>query len=299
MMPAGKVNDESRGSPALAQLGTLGREPAMVQIAPTWRVENTMLCVYRGPARAGSEYVGDIAVYVAEHGNDKTGKVAGLIVAPVVAGKVVGYWQARKTGADRCVCGNCQHRSKASGGNGTCYVGNGSQVGMGLDARLRKADALTPEPADLAGYLRTLRRGGASALRSAVWGDAGALPVDVWQTIESAATDARLPVLGYTHAALDGVPHLRASHVASVDGEAYTPDGWRSFRVADPGAKPRAGEFACPASAERGHVTTCGTCLACGTVGNAQDRRSVVIWRHDMAGQVAARRLRDLTISVR
>lgn len=259
-----------------------------------------MLCVYRGPARAGSEYTGEIAAFVRDHGNAKTGVVAGLTIAPMRDGKVVPYWEARKTGSDAGVCGNCDHRSKAAGGNGTCYVGNGSQVGMGL-AWLGKTDALPVESGDdLATYLRHLRRRqGARAFRSAIWGDAGALPADVWQTIEAAVTDAGLPVLGYTHAQLDGVPHLRASHVASLDGDACAPDGWRSFRVVEPGERPRAGEFACPASFERGHKVSCGDCLACGTVGNAQERRSVSIWRHDTAGRIAAKRIGELRLSIR
>jgi hypothetical protein len=257
-----------------------------------------MLCVYRGPARAGSEYHGDIAAFVRLHGNTKVGIVAGLTIAPMRDGKVVTYWDARRTGADACVCGNCPHRSKPAGGNGTCYVGNGSQVGMGL-AWLGKTDALPVESgAELATYLRHARkREGVKAFRSAVWGDAGALPVDVWQAIETACADAGLPVLGYTHAQLDGVPHLLASHVASIDGEACTPAGWRSFRVAAPGARPRAGEFACPASFERGHKLSCGDCLACGTIGNTQNRRSVVIWQHDTASQHVAKRLASLSIA--
>ena len=189
-----------------------------------------MLCVYRGPARTGSEYHGEIAVFVRLHGNAKTGVVAGLTIAPMRNGKVVTYFNARKTGADGCVCGNCQHRSKPAGGNGTCYVGNGSQVGMGL-AWLGKTDTLPVETGDdLAAYLRhARRREGAKALRSAVWGDAGALPVDVWQTIETACADSGLPILGYTHASLDGVPHLRASHVASIDGDACA---WSSLASA-------------------------------------------------------------------
>lgn len=260
------------------------------------------LCVYRGPARAGSEYRSDVAAFVRVHGNDKTGHVVGLTVAPVVGGQVVDYWTARKTGQDGIVCGNCAHRSKPAGGNGSCYVGNGSQVGMGL-AWLAKTDALPVEDgAELVAFLRHARkREGARAFRSAIWGDAGALPVAVWQTIEQACADAGLPILGYTHAELSGVPHLRASHVASIDGDACTPDGWRSFRVAEPGARPRAGvEFACPASAERGHKVSCGECLACGSVGNAQERRSVVIWQHNSAGQHATRKLlADLRLSVR
>ena len=176
------------------------------------------------------------------------------------------------------VCGGCAHRSKAAGGNGTCYVGNGSQVGMGLQW-LARGDQV-PFDSDVRAYLRASRRRGTVALRSAIWGDAGALPVDVWQTVAQACADVGLAVLGYTHADLAGVDHLRATHVASIDGDACTPDGRRSFRVADPGTTPRRGaEFACPASAERGHVVTCSQCLACGSVGNAGDRRSVVIWR--------------------
>lgn len=237
--------------------------------------------VYAGPSRYNGE---PIRAYIyAQTGNSKTGMIAGLVVVP----EGMGYWTARKTGGDAAVCGGCRMRSKASGGDGTCYVGNGSQVGMGLKW-LELAGELA---VDLAGAARLIGMFG--VLRSAVWGDAAALPESVWAAIEAISRGQGVPILGYTHGWRTS-RHLVGSHMASVDSAAEAAEaqavGWRTFLVAPAGTRPERSEFACPASAERGKRLTCVDCLACGTDGYRRNARSVVIWKHDSAGQHAIKR---------
>lgn len=237
------------------------------------------LCVYDGPSRFTGR---PIRAYLHEH-ESKTGPVVGLTVAPA---HVRTYWEARKTGCDVDVCGTCPHRSKASGGNGTCYVGNGSQVGMGLGHLLGTGHTL-PVASDR--DVRSVLRG--KTLRSAVWGDAGALPIEAWDRIESAASD----VLGYTHAWTTS-PHLQRSHCASVDTVSECDNagaaGWSFFHVAEPGTKPRADEIHCPASHERGRKLKCIECRKCARSGIAgAGRPGRMIWRHDTAGANATKRL--------
>lgn len=245
------------------------------------------VCIYNGPSYYNGE---PIRAYLVAHHNGKTGAVAGLVVAPV--GQT--YYEARRSGRDSAVCGGCKARSKASGGDGSCYVGNGSQVGMGL-AWLAKAGDL---PVDWSAAQRLI--GMLGTLRSAVWGDAAALPADVWAMIEALARGVGAPILGYTHG-WRVARHLIGSHMASVDSAAEAAEaqalGWRTFRVGEVGERPARGEFSCPASAERGKRLTCGECLQCGTEGYRKQARSTLIWRHDSAGQQAFKRLASLKIA--
>lgn len=242
------------------------------------------IATWRGP----SEYDGtSITAYLAEHENTKTGPVMGLIVAPSTGS----YWQHRKEGTDSAVCGKCPLSIDK-----TCYVGNGSNVGMGVQTTLKKLEGAPIYTASLANWLRGTGR---RVLRSAVWGDAAALPKLAWLRIENAARSAGMDILGYTHGHLtlgyDRIEHLRSTHVVSADSieeanEAVRQD-WRYFRVAPVGTVPHYSlEFACPASAERNHSTTCNQCLACGSVGNSSGRKNVTIWKHDSLSASAARR---------
>lgn len=244
-------------------------------------------CIYSGPSCYNGE---PIRAYLVAHRNGKTGMACGLVITP--AGQT--YWEARRIGADTAVCGGCKARSKASGGDGSCYVGNGSRIGMSL-AWLAKVDDLPVDWKTAGRLLCMLGR-----LRSAVWGDAAALPQDVWATLEALARGIGAPILGYTHG-WRIARHLIGSHMASVDSAAEAAEaqalGWRTFRVGDVGSKPERGEFSCPASAERGHKISCGECLACGTEGYRRGSRSVLIWRHDSAGQQAFKRLSALSLA--
>lgn len=238
------------------------------------------IVLWRGP----STYDGtSITAYLAEHGNTKTGPVIGLIVAPSKGS----YWQHRRSGSDYSVCGACEFRV-----NRTCYVGNGSNVGMGVNTTLVALEGAPVHDGPLVAWLRST---GLRTLRSAVWGDAAALPPKVWQALEHACTLAGLDVLGYTHGhrtlSSSDLEHLRSTHVQSLEGPEVPATGWRYFRAVAPGTAPGAGEFACPASAEQGHKTTCGGCLACGSRGNQLGQRSAVIWQHDTKGQAQGRRL--------
>ena len=121
----------------------------------------------------------------------------------------------------------------------------------------------------------------------------------MWAGLEADVLHLGRPILGYTHGhtllGFAGVEHLRATHVISAesveDALRARAEGWRTFRVQQPGLRPEKGEFRCPAAAERGHKIECGECLACGSVGNDQGRGSAVIWNHSMQGQAATRRV--------
>jgi len=247
------------------------------------------ILLYVGPSR----YDGTtIRVYLyASRGNSKTGKVAGLVIVP---DGVADFFSILRLGLDGSNCGACPFRGLASGGKGGCYTHAGTTP-VALSGLIRSGlalDAVTDVGTAVTDFLQ-YRRGGLrfAALRSAVYGDAAALPVDVWQAIEAACLSLGLPILGYTHGhtalGLRGVDHLRGSHVLSIDATTSADTqalrrsaGWRGFEVVAPGARPAAGSFACPASVERGRKLTCVECKACGSDGYRRNAGDVVIWNH-------------------
>ena len=269
----------------------------MLEITPP---PPNILCFYEGPSNYAAALQArgvpalDTRAYLVMHHNTKTGAVLGLVVAPKDAHN---FWETRRAGEEPSVCGACPLQSAHSPlpGNGQCYVANGSRVGHGVTAWLTRGVALPIcSPGDVR---RMLRR--STVLRSAVWGDAAALPPRVWTSLAKQCEVTGRPVLGYTHGHLllgyDGIAHLKATHVISAesveDALRARAEGWRTFRVQQPGLRPEKGEFRCPAATERGHKIECGECLACGSVGNEQGRGSAVIWNHSMQGQAGTRRV--------
>lgn len=210
--------------------------------------------LYRGPAIGGA-YVGNIHVRAAiATGNDKTARVLTLWVLPDVEGKP---WDAVKAGGDRPCCGDCPNRSEASGGFGICYThAAASQVlSAGAASITRAVDAPVRIPA------------GIRRARSAAFGDAAALPLDVLQAWRDMRDKHGLAPLGYTHAWRTR-PDLMADHMASVDTEAERLEakaaGWRTFRVRPVGAPLMAGERQCPAvEGVRENPIDCDRCGGC------------------------------------
>ncbi len=244
-----------------------------------------LLCLYDGP----SLYDGKrIRAYTYPHYNTKVGTCLGLVVAPAEA---ISYSAVRRAGDDYSVCGSCPKRSKAAGGDGKCYVGNGTRVGMSLYHVLESGVAAPLS--SVAALSEQLTRLDVKQFRSAIWGDVAAIPAEWWLEVDDVLLQHGVATLGYTHGQktlpIEQLIHLQRSHVLSLDGttttdnlDQYAAMGWRWFRNAPPGNRPIPGlEFSCPASHERGQKTTCATCVACGSVGNQQGRRSAIIWAHD------------------
>jgi hypothetical protein len=191
---------------------------------------------------------------------------------------------ALKSGADASICGDCPHRpilAKASGA-APCYV-RVIQAPLVVWKAYKRGIYRTVGAAEAAELLagRNVRLG--------AYGDPAAAPFELWAAI-TAKTASRT---GYTHQWRSTDARFASLTMASADSEAEATAawsaGWRTFRVADVGSAPMAGEARCPASKEAGAKTQCAACKACGGSG-AKARVSMVIWDHSTAGAAKARR---------
>lgn len=238
--------------------------------------------VYRGPSRYGAER---IVAFVAPHAASKIGAgVLGLTIAPesLWTQHSHNWFGVIREGSDKFVCGPCPRRSRAAGGNGSCYTHtSGNGFGISRLSRLVR-EATDQELRDLGGRFQVLR--------SAVWGDAAALPVRAWERLHDLLG---LPVLGYTHDWRSAsTEHLQATHMASCDtvADAHFAQalGWRTFLVTQPGVRPQdlpgLKTGWCPASYEwtggmGKPAVPCSVCRLC-TGGQRASARNVLIWNH-------------------
>lgn len=192
---------------------------------------------------------------------------------------------AIREGSDVSVCGSCPHRSRASGGAGTCYV----NVGQGPLAVFRAFKRGRYPVASLDEAIHMVR---GRAFRIGTYGDPGSVPDagGFWARLTLLATERT----GYTHRWRDVGASLRGLCMASVDSEAEAIEaqslGWATFRVAPFGDRSRLpGEAYCPASEESGRRVICETCpIACnGTLG----MRGVMLGRVIQAHGASKRRV--------
>lgn len=240
--------------------------------------------VWRGPSELDGSPIVCIASCVDKArrdydkgSNHKTGAMAQLYILRSDCSPV----EAKQTGKDISVCGDCIHRK------GSCYVRTEQGPLQVYKAFLRgKYPALTLEQ-------------GAQALdglsvRLGAYGDAAALPSGLLPVLLAKASG----YTGYTHQwRKPSMAHLKPFCMASCDTPEDHKDaiaqGWRAFTIvpkgyySSPSFLAPALSFLCPASEEAGKKLTCSDCLACdGTSGNR--RASVFIPVHGVAHKQAA-----------
>lgn len=236
---------------------------------------HTHTTLWEGP----SAYTGrPVRAVLKGHANTKVGQTLGLWVLPSHTRAL----DSVRDRDDRDQCGDCQHAAHHAR---TCYTHASTRI-------------LWHAPAGLGGTLwQTL--GGVSRavthLRSAVYGDIGALPAEAVQAVRHVRADLGLRPLGYTHA-WSTRPDLASDHMASVDSvqeaQEAAAKGWRYFRTRMPGQPLLPGEVQCPATdeARRSNPITCTRCGLCS--GNAgAGLPSVSAWRHEPAAKAAGRRV--------
>ena len=180
--------------------------------------------------------------------------------------------QSLKDGLDTAVCGNCIHRSKASGGVGDCYTHKNLRRGFAQTGTFKAHDSDGSLPFDLARFEGRRVRFGA-------YGDPAAVPFEVWAEIAGVASG----FTGYTHQWKTADPRFAELFMASADSEQDEVDanakGYRAFRIRLPEESKLRGEIVCPSSEEAGNKTDCATCLQCS--GTALGRKlNIVIIKH-------------------
>ena len=223
--------------------------------------------LWRGPSLLDGSPI--VVIAIKKSGNRKTGRMLQTYILRADQTPVA----AIRSGADASICGSCPHRGIVVGGRNkgrTCYVNIG-QGPTGVYKAFQRGAYPACEDIEALGEKQLVRLG--------TYGDPGAVPGWVWQTLIRSAVGHT----GYTHQ-WQNRPDLKGIVMASADNAqsaaAAHADGWRTFRVAMPGHIDRLPkESICPASAEAGKKLTCETCLACHGASSGR-RGSIVIQAH-------------------
>lgn len=213
------------------------------------------IVIYRGPSLLnGKPIVVIVTGFKHATANPKTGDMLQSWIVTARSTPIKQY----VNGGDDTICGNCKHRSKASGGWGTCYV-SVWQAPNNVHAAWRRG--VYEELND-----NNVHFFDGQHVRLGSYGDPAAVPTKVWERITANAKGWT----GYTHQwnnpNID--KELKKFCMASADTEveklSANAQGWRTFRIRasedDPIMK---GEFVCPASYEGGQKLTCNECGAC------------------------------------
>ena len=208
--------------------------------------------VWEGASRFdGSPIVLIVTGLKRKSSNRKTG----AMVQSYILRRDVAPLEAIRIGLDGAICGDCRHKSRAGGGDGSCYVNIG-QGPRAVYACYERGGYPELEPAECAEAIKARGLG----LRLGSYGDPAAVPLAVWLPLVESATWRT----GYTHQ-WRSYPEFRPYVMASVDSPAEALEaraaGWGYFRVAARGDSRRIrGEARCPASAESGRRVTCAGC---------------------------------------
>jgi hypothetical protein len=234
---------------------------------------------YRGPSLlTGEPIVGVLTGLDGGSHNPKTGPMAQAWVLRADLAPM----DAKRANLDDAICGDCKLRGR-DGKDSGCYVA-AWVAPTAVYKRLAQYPIVTwPE-------LQAVVEG--RSVRLCAYGDPAAVPFEIWRTMLEAAAG----FVCYTHAWKRCDRRFRAIAMASVDTEAEFWDareaGWRTFRIRMPhepllvSGFGRPLEFACPASDEMQHRTTCERCQLCR--GASSPARSVAIIAHGKPSSLKA-----------
>lgn len=251
--------------------------------------------IYEG----GSLFDGSPIVVIATGlSGNSANKKTGVVVNTWILRSNIDPVDARKSGSDSSICGDCRHRV------GSCYVEiYRAPLTIYRKYKLGEYEAITGP------VLRNLTAG--KALRIGTYGDPAAVPLSIWNFFTERASHWT----GYTHQWRLATT-LQRFCMASVDNAAEQAEatalGWRTFRVRTGGEPLLKSEFTCPASTEAGKVLTCQQCNSCDgsrrqkgnpaiLVHGITGKRRTFYWAHEMPhGKLAAvnNKLRALGLAV-
>jgi len=219
----------------------------------------------------GSPIVVIINKIDSDSANDKTG----ALVQSFILRSDIPPLEAIHTGADRAICGDCEHRPLIAKQTGKppCYVAVW-QAPRAVFAAYKAGRYEKATPKQI-GKIITGKK-----LRIGTYGDGAAAPVEIWEDM----TEFTAGHTGYSHQwKRPDFDHARWSRLVmasadSIDDAALANlYGMRAFRVSV-GIDPQPAEAICPASAEAGRRTTCEKCLLC--AGTSKTAKDIVIADH-------------------
>jgi hypothetical protein len=178
---------------------------------------------------------------------------------------------AVKNGTDACICGGCIHRRNPLTGLRTCYV----RIDTGPN-NVYKAWKRGNYPV-ISDYAMFANR----PVRLGTYGDPAAAPVHILRAISAYAK----MTTGYTHQwrskRFANLSYFcQASTETAEDVAKANAKGFGTFRVLPVLEPIPANAIHCPASAERGHLTTCVECGVC----DGASQRNVAILAHGSTG---------------
>jgi len=203
--------------------------------------------------------------------NDKTG----ALVQSFILRADIPPLEAINTGADKSICGDCEHRPLLAKqtGKAPCYVAVW-QAPRAVFAAYKAGRYEKATPKQI-GKIITGKK-----LRIGTYGDGAAAPVEIWEEM-TAHTAGHT---GYSHQwkrpdfdHVKWAPLVMASADSIDDAALANLYGMRVFRVSV-GIDPQPAEAICPASAEAGRRTTCEKCLLC--AGTSKTAKDIVIADH-------------------
>lgn len=221
--------------------------------------------LYDGPSELDGGRIIVVLTGFQRVSNPKTGK---MLQTWIMSGNVDPR-EAKRTGADETVCGDCPHRQNQGG---SCYVIiERAPLKVWRAWKRDRYENWTSRFPDNALQGRRVRFGS--------YGDPAAVPYKVWRRV---LAQKLAGWTGYTHQwKRQDALVLRKFLMASVDSEAEMQEaqsaGWRTFRVRD-SWEATSNEVGCPASAEMGKRTDCNTCQLC--KGQNLDAKSISILAH-------------------
>lgn len=233
-------------------------------------------CVfYRGPSLLTGDPI--VAIATGLDGGSLNPKTGPLVQTWILRPDLPPM-EAKRQNLDDAICGDCKLRG--DGGFGAvCYVPTWRGPLQVYKAFIHGAYLEVAWP-----DLQALVEG--RHVRLGAYGDPAAVPFEVWRSLLTTVAGW----IGYTHQWRRCDVRLKAIAMASVDTidefHAAHLGGWRTFRIRGREDDLLARlEFACPASDEMQHRTTCQACQLCR--GTSSPARSVAIVAHGHNGALA------------
>jgi hypothetical protein len=224
--------------------------------------------LYDGPSLLNGKHIVVVAIgFKSASTNTKTGGMIQTYILYADENPML----ALKTGNDSSVCGGCIHRPNPLTGLRTCYV----RIDTGPN-NVYKAWKRGNYPT-LTDYAMFENR----PVRLGTYGDPAAAPLAIWHNISAYAK----MTTGYTHQwrskKFANLSYFCQASVETAEEVAKAnAKGFGTFRVLPVIEPIPANVIHCPASAERGHLTTCMECGVC----DGASQRNVAILAHGATG---------------